>query len=129
MACSILGSSSVTHVPSCQVNADRTCSRTPWVRAYSTDRIAGFGQPVAVISSNSSKETVFIFLAEGTTRGSVVNTPVTSVYNSQTSAFSACAKATAVVSDPPLPRKVTSLSVETPWDPPTTATLPASTAS
>ena len=79
MACSMSGTSSSTHVPSCQVKAERTWRRTPWVRAYSTDRMAGLGQPVAVISSNSSYEMADMRRAVGTTRGSVVNTPVTSV--------------------------------------------------
>ena len=79
MACSMSGTSSSTHVPSCQVKAERTCNRTRWARAYSTDRIDGFGQPVAVISSNSSNEIRESRRAEGTIRGSVVNTPVTSV--------------------------------------------------
>ena len=48
-------------------------------RAYSTDRMDGFGHPVAVISSNSSNEMLCIRRAVGTTRGSVVKTPVTSV--------------------------------------------------
>ena len=40
----------------------------------------------------------------------------------------AWARATAVVSEPPRPRNVTSLSVETPWEPPTTGTRPSSRA-
>ncbi len=97
------------------------------MRASSTDRIAGFGQPVAVISSSSSNEIWSMRRASATTRGSVVNTPGTSVYSSQASASSAWARATAVVSDPPRPKKVTSLSVDTPWLPPTTGTRPDST--
>ena len=45
--------------------------------------------------------------AVGTSRGSAENTPGTSVYSSQESAPSAWASATAVVSEPPRPRKVT----------------------
>jgi hypothetical protein len=41
--------------------------------------MAGFGHPVAVISNNSSNETVCMRRAVGTNRGSVVKTPVTSV--------------------------------------------------
>jgi hypothetical protein len=41
--------------------------------------MAGFGQPEAVISSNSSNDTADIRRAVGTRRGSVVKTPVTSV--------------------------------------------------
>ena len=58
-----------------------------------------------------------------------MKTPDTSVYSSHTSAPSAWARATAVVSEPPRPRKVTLRSVETPCDPPTTGTRPASSAS
>ena len=61
----MLGSSSETQVPCSHVNAERTCSRTPKVRATSTERIAGLGQPVAVISSNSSKEMADILRASG----------------------------------------------------------------
>ena len=114
IACSIVGSSSTTQVPGSQVKADRTCSGTRNRWATSTERITGFGQPTAVISSISSKLIVDIFLAVETTRGSVVKTPDTSVYNSHESAPSACASATAVVSLPPRPRNVTSFSVETP---------------
>ena len=78
-ACSMDGSSSVTHVPGSQVKAERTCNRTPWRRAYSTDRITGLGQPLAFISNISSKLITDILRASGTTRGSVVNTPETSV--------------------------------------------------
>ena len=79
MACSMDGSSSCTQVPGSQVNAERTCRRTPYVRANSTERMAGFGQPHAVISSSSSKLTVAMRRASGTSRGSAVNTPDTSV--------------------------------------------------
>ncbi len=104
----MVSSSSVTQVPGSQVKAERTCRRTPWVRAYSTERMAGLGHPVAVISSISSKEMRSILRASGTSRGSLVKTPETSVYSSHTSAPSASASATAVVSEPPRPRKVTS---------------------
>src|SRR5690606_17816122 len=79
MACSIIGSSSSIQVPGSQVKADRTCSGTLWVRAYSTALMAGLGQPQAVSSSISSKLTRASLRAVGTTRGSVVNTPDTSV--------------------------------------------------
>ena len=46
------------------------------------------------------------------------------MYSSQASAPRALASATAVVSEPPRPRNVTSWSTETPWAPPTTGTLP-----
>ena len=47
--------------------------------ANSTERMAGLGQPHAVISSISSKLTVAIRWAPGTRRGSAENTPGTSV--------------------------------------------------
>ena len=78
-ACSMSGSSSVTQVPTSHVNAERTCRGTRWRWAYSTDLMAGLGQPAAVISSISSKEMRCILRALSTTRGSVVNTPDTSV--------------------------------------------------
>ncbi len=130
IGCSTDGSSSSIQVPGSQVKLDRTCRRTPWLRAYSTERISGFGQPAAHISSISSNETaVQAAGARHRPRGSAVNTPGTSVYNSQALAPRAAARATAVVSEPPRPRKVTLLSVDTPWAPPTTGTRPAATAS
>src|SRR6266851_2939729 len=62
--------------------------------------------------------------ADFTILGSAVKMPSTSVKISQLSAFSAAASATAVVSDPPRPRVVTSRSSVTPWKPATTGTLP-----
>ena len=79
IACSMVGSSSVTHVPGSQVKLERTCSVTWWVRANSTARMAGFGHPTAVISSSSSKLMAARRRALGTMRGSAVNTPDTSV--------------------------------------------------
>ena len=65
-----------------------------------------------------------IFLASGTTRGSAVYTPSTSVRISHTSASRAAARATAVVSEPPRPRVVISRrSGSTPWKPATMTTL------
>ena len=78
-----------TQVPGSQVNAERTCNLTSYERATSTERIAGLGQPTAVISSNSSKLIDDIFCACSQTLGSVVKTPDTSVYSSQASAFKA----------------------------------------
>ena len=78
-ACSMEGSSSSTQVPGSQVKLERTCSATPWRRANSTERMAGFGHPVAVISSSSSNDTDGMRRAAGTRRGSAVNTPLTSV--------------------------------------------------
>ena len=58
-----------------------------------------------------------------------MKTPDTSVYSSQASAPSAWASATAVVSEPPRPRNVTSLALDdTPCAPPTTGTLPSTSA-
>ena len=79
MACSMLGSSSVTQVPGSQVKLERTCNLTPQVRANSTERMAGLGQPLAHISSISSNDTDAMRRARCTTRGSAVNTPDTSV--------------------------------------------------
>ncbi len=53
--------------------------RTPWLRAYSTERSCRTPAPEAAISSISSKETVSSLRASGTIRGSAVNTPDTSV--------------------------------------------------
>ena len=50
------------------------------------------------------------------------------MYSSHASASRALASATAVVSEPPRPRNVTSRSTDTPWAPPTTGTRPASRA-
>ncbi len=79
MACSMEGSSSTTHVPGSQVKLERTCNGTRQLRANSAPRIAGFGQPHAHISNISSKLILCIRRARGTTRGSAVNTPDTSV--------------------------------------------------
>ncbi len=79
IACSMIWSSWVTSVPGSHVNAERTCSGTPNRWATSTDRMAGFGHPTAVISNISSKEMRCILRAPATIRGSVVNTPDTSV--------------------------------------------------
>ena len=68
--------SSVTRVPGSHVKAERMCNGTRWLWATSTDRMAGFGQPVAVISNSSSKLIEPIRVAVGTTRGSAVNTPL-----------------------------------------------------
>ena len=54
IACSIALPSCSIQVPGSQVKLDRTCRRTPWVRANSTDRMAGLGQPAAFISNISS---------------------------------------------------------------------------
>ena len=79
IACSIEASSCWIHVPGSHVKLERTCSGTPWLRANSTDRMSGFGHPLAHISSISSNDTFVSRRAVGTTRGSAVNTPDTSV--------------------------------------------------
>jgi len=53
--------------------------RTPWLRAYSTERSCSTPAPEAAISSISSKEIVGSLRASGTIRGSAVYTPETSV--------------------------------------------------
>ena len=53
--------------------------RTPWLRAYSTERSCSTLAPEAAISSISSKETTGSLRASGTMRGSALNTPATSV--------------------------------------------------
>ena len=78
-ACSIDGSSSTTQVPGSQVKLLRTWSGTPWFRANSTDRSWSTRPPVAAISSISSKLMRVNRRASGTTRGSALKTPVTSV--------------------------------------------------
>ncbi len=67
--------------------------------------------------------------AFGTMRGSLVNTPVTSVKISHTSALSAAASATAVVSDAPRPSVVISPSSVTPWKPGSTGIPPRASSS
>ena len=63
------------------------------------------------------------FLAPGATRGSVVYTPSTSVKIWHRSAPKAAARATALVSDPPRPRVVTSPTRLIPWKPATRTIL------
>ena len=80
IACSMVGSSSVTQVPGSQVKLERTCSVTWWVRANSTARIAGFGQPTRghleqLVEADGGDARG----RSGTRRGSAVNTPDTSV--------------------------------------------------
>ena len=44
----------MTHVPGSHVNAERTCSETPWLRANSTERNASTLEPAPAISNISS---------------------------------------------------------------------------
>ena len=102
---------------------------TPWLRAYSTLRSCSTPAPDAAISSISSNVSTGSLRASGTIRGSALKTPATSVKISQTSAPSAAASATAVVSEPPRPSVVTSSEpCDTPWKPATSTTLPVSSA-
>src|SRR6266508_1084136 len=68
-----------TRVPSASENDERTCSGTPWFRAYSTERSIKTFAPHAARSSISSYVTVSSLRASGTIRGSAVKTPSTSV--------------------------------------------------
>src|SRR4051794_273980 len=68
-----------TRVPSASENDERTCSRMPWLRAYSTERSISTFAPPAERSSISSYVTVSSLRASGTIRGSAVYTPSTSV--------------------------------------------------
>ena len=76
---SIVSSSPTTTVPGLSVNDERQWIRTPWLRAYSTERSCSTLAPEAAISSISSKETTGSLRASGTMRGSAENTPSTSV--------------------------------------------------
>ena len=77
--CSIVSSSETTTVPGPSSKLERQWMRTPWLRAYSTERSCSTPAPEADISSISSKETTGSLRASGTIRGSALNTPATSV--------------------------------------------------
>ena len=77
--CSMVSSSPRTTVPGPGSKLDRQWIRTPWVRAYSTERSCSTSAPEADISSISSKLTCGSLRASGTIRGSALNTPATSV--------------------------------------------------
>jgi hypothetical protein len=68
-----------TQVPSLLLNDDRTCMVTPCRRANSTARMWSTFAPDAASSSISSLVTSASLCALGTTRGSAVKTPSTSV--------------------------------------------------
>ena len=70
--CSMFSPSASTTVPGSSSNEERQWMRTPWLRAYSTERSCSTPAPEAAISSISSKETVFSLRASGTIRGSAV---------------------------------------------------------
>ena len=76
---SIVSSSPTTKVPGSSVKEERQWMRTPWLRAYSTERSCSTPAPDADISSISSKETTGSLRASGTIRGSAEYTPATSV--------------------------------------------------
>ena len=70
--------SSPIQVPSSSEKVERACTRTPWLRASSTERSISTLAPEADISSISSYEMRGSLRAAGTRRGSAVNTPGTS---------------------------------------------------
>ncbi len=71
--------SALTNVPSLPLKDERTWMGTPYRRPYSTQRSARTFAPLAAISSISSYVMRSILRADGTMRGSAVNTPSTSV--------------------------------------------------
>ena len=77
--CSMVSSSATTRVPGPSSKLLRQWMRTPWLRAYSTERSCSTPAPEADISSISSKETRASLRASGTIRGSALKTPATSV--------------------------------------------------
>ena len=99
---------SLTIVPLALCRLESTISLTLYFFAISTERLFKTFAPRLASSSISSYEISSSFAAVFTILGSVVYTPSTSVYISQTSAPSAAARATALVSLPPLPRVVIS---------------------
>ena len=76
---SMVSCSVTTNVPGPSSKLDRQWMRTPWLRAYSTERSCSTPAPDADISSISSNETMLSFFAFGTIRGSALKTPRTSV--------------------------------------------------
>ena len=77
--CSMASPSATTKVPGCSSNEERQWIRTPWLRAYSTERSCSTPAPEAAISSISSKDTSGSLRASGTILGSAEKTPATSV--------------------------------------------------
>ena len=75
----MVSSSETTRVPGPSSKLLRQWMRTPWLRAYSTERSCSTPAPEADISSISSKETTGSLRASGTIRGSALKTPATSV--------------------------------------------------
>ena len=68
-----------TNVPRPELNVERALIITPWRRAYSTARMYSTLAPLAASSSISSAETTSSLRAFGTTRGSAVKIPSTSL--------------------------------------------------
>ena len=75
----MVSSSAITRVPVPSAKLLRQWMRTPWLRAYSTERSCRTLAPEADISSISSCETVGSLRAPGTILGSALKTPATSV--------------------------------------------------
>ena len=118
-----------TSVPGPLWKVLRAWMAMPRSRANSTACAFNTLAPASASSCISSCDSSERRRASATIRGSALKTPSTSEQISQTSASSAAASATAVVSLPPRPRVVTSFSRETPWYPATMTTLPRSSAS
>ena len=70
--CSMVSASASTTVPGKSSKDERQWMRTPWLRAYSTERNCSTPAPEAAISSISSKEIVDSLRASGTIQGSAV---------------------------------------------------------
>jgi hypothetical protein len=71
-ACSMVSCSPTTNVPGPSSKLDRQWMRTPWLRAYSTERSCSTFAPEAAISSISSNDTIASLRASGTMRGSAL---------------------------------------------------------
>ncbi len=106
--CSMSCSSGMMRVPSPSTKVESTLKGTLYLLANSTARICSTLAPKLASSSISSWVISFSRRASGTTRGSEVYTPSTSVNIWHSSAPSAAASATAVVSEPPRPSVVMS---------------------
>ena len=103
--------------------------RTPWLRAYSTERSCSTPAPEAAISSISSNETTGSLRASGTIRGSALKTPGDVGVD--------LAHVGADARRPARPRSCPSRrgrassrrgAVETPWKPATSTIVPSSSA-
>ena len=128
-ASSMSASSSTTQVPGSQVKLLRTCSGTLWLRANSTARSIRTRPPVAAISSISSKEIRLMRCASGTRRGVGGEDPGDVGVDLADVGLEHGGQGHRGGVDPPRPRVVISRSIETPWNPATTGTLPSASAS